>query len=263
MTTTLLPAAFAVFLWWFGTGAILFLDGLSPRTFRWSLLAWTALLCAGLAALWATADDGSVSGAYLAFTGAILVWGWNELAFLTGWVTGPRKAPSPPNASPWTRARHATAAILYHELALAASGAMIAALTWGGANSTGLLTFAVLWTMRLSAKINIHLGVPNPGESFLPDHLRYLANWFTVRPMNPFFPGALILALAAQGLLAWAALHPAASPGEAVGLALVATLLALAILEHAFLVLPLPSAALWAWAKRPSSVPTRPSRRQA
>ncbi|KAA2238078.1 putative photosynthetic complex assembly protein PuhE [Salinarimonas soli] len=263
MTTTVLPALFAVFLWWFGTGAILFLDGLSPRTFRWSLLGWTGLLGLGLAALHLSADDGSVTGAYLAFTGVILVWGWNELAFLTGWVTGPRKIPSPPGTAAWTRTRHAVAAILYHELALLGSGAAIAALTWSGTNRTGLLAFAVLWTMRLSAKVNIHLGVPNTGEGFLPDHLRYLASWFAVRPMNPVFPGAMVLALGAQVMLAWHALHPAASPGEAAGFALVAVLLALAILEHAFLVLPLPSAALWAWAKRDATVIPKPSRRSA
>ncbi len=263
MTTTLLPAVFAVFLWWFGTGVILFLDGLSPSTFRRSMAVWGVLLVAGLLALHLTAGDTSILGAYLAFTGAILVWGFNELAFLTGWVTGPRTLPSPPGTPAWTRTRHAVEAILYHELGLVASGAAIALVTAGGENRTGLLAFAVLWTMRLSAKINIHLGVPNPGTGFLPEHLRYLASWFTVRPMNPFFPGALILALAAQGLLAWLALHPSAAPGEAAGLALVATLLALAILEHAFLVLPLPSAQLWTWAKRDAAVLTPPSRRQA
>lgn len=263
MTTTLLPAAFAVLLWWFGTGAILFLDALPARTFRWSIIGWAALAAAGLAGLALTADDGSVTGAYIAFTGAILVWGLNEMAFLAGWVTGPRKAPTPAGASAWTRARHATAAILYHELALLASGAAIALATAGGTNRTGLLAFAVLWVMRLSAKINIHLGVPNPGEGFLPDHLRYLAGWFTYRPMNPFFPGAMILALAAQALVAWHALHPGATPGEAAGLALVGTLLALALVEHLFLVLPLPSAALWAWARRSPDPLPRPSRRQA
>lgn len=263
MTTFLLPAVFAVFLWWFGTGAILFLDGLSPRTFRWSLLGWTGLLLAGLAMLHATAGDASVGGAYLAFTGAILVWGWNELAFLTGWVTGPRKAPSPPGTSPGRRTRHAIEAILYHELALAASGAAVALATWGGANRTGLLAFAVLWTMRLSAKINIHLGVPHPGEGFLPDHLRYLATWFTRRRFNPFFPGAVILACGALLVIVLQALRPELPAGEAAGLALVATLLALAIIEHAFLVLPLPSAALWSWARRAPAVVTRPTRRQA
>jgi putative photosynthetic complex assembly protein 2 len=263
VTTTLLPAAFAVLLWWFGTGAILFLDALPKRTFLWSVIGWAGLAGVGLAGMAMTADDESVTGAYVAFTGAILVWGLNEMAFLTGWVTGPRKTPSPAGTPAWTRTRHAVEAILYHELALVASGAAIALATAGGANRTGLLTFAVLWVMRLSAKINIHLGVPNPGEGFLPDHLRYLASWFTYRPMNPFFPGAMILALAAQAVIAWYALHPGATPGEATGLALVATLLALALVEHLFLVLPLPSAALWAWARRSPDPLPRPSRRQA
>jgi hypothetical protein len=44
------------------------------------------------------------------------------------------------------------------------------------------------------------------------------------------------------------ALSPGASEFEVVSLILVATLLALGILEHWFLVLPLPDEALWAWA---------------
>jgi hypothetical protein len=44
------------------------------------------------------------------------------------------------------------------------------------------------------------------------------------------------------------ALSPGASEFEVVSLILVANLLALGILEHWFLVLPLPDEALWAWA---------------
>ena len=38
------------------------------------------------------------------------------------------------------------------------------ALTWGGANQVGTWTFLVLWVMRLSAKLNVFLGVPNLTE---------------------------------------------------------------------------------------------------
>ncbi len=90
------PALYAVFVWWFATGLILRLDGLRPETFRWSMGGATALLLAGCWGLAASASDPSPGGAYLAFTCALLVWGWVELSFLTGWLTGPRKAPLEP-----------------------------------------------------------------------------------------------------------------------------------------------------------------------
>jgi putative photosynthetic complex assembly protein 2 len=247
VTTYLLPASLVLFLWWFGTGAVLFLDGLPRRTFRWTLLGATGLLAAALAGLWASAGDASVGGAVTAFACAMMVWAWNEIGFLTGAVTGPRKTASPPGCAGWTRTRHAIAAILYHELALVASGLAILACTAGGENRVGLLTFGVLWVMRLSTKLNIHLGMPNLGEEFLPDHLRYLASWFTRRPMNPLFPVSVTLS---TGLLAWlamAAVDPLASPHEAAGATLLAALVALALVEHWLLVLPVPAIALWRW----------------
>jgi hypothetical protein len=52
------------------------------------------------------------------------------------------------------------------------------------------------------------------------------------------------------GLLVQGALAAGAGTFEATALTLLAALLALAILEHWFLVLPLPDAALWSWALR-------------
>ena len=62
--------------------------------------------------------------------------------------------------------------ILYHELAIVATALAVVAVTWGGANQVGTWTFLLLWAMRLSAKLNVFLGVPNLTEQFLPEHLR-------------------------------------------------------------------------------------------
>ena len=90
------PALFALFIWWFSTGSIMYLDGLPRRTFKWSILGATILF--GLS-LWATAatknDDLSVRAAYAAFTYGLLAWGWQEISFYMGYVTGPRRAPCP------------------------------------------------------------------------------------------------------------------------------------------------------------------------
>ena len=86
-----MPAAYAVLVWWFATGIILFLDGLPRRTFRWSMSAGTAVLAIVAVELHASAGHASAAGAYAAFTCAILVWGWLEMSFLMGFITGPRK----------------------------------------------------------------------------------------------------------------------------------------------------------------------------
>ena len=42
-----LPVLYALFVWWFSTGLILYLDGLPRRTFRWSMLGATVLAWLG------------------------------------------------------------------------------------------------------------------------------------------------------------------------------------------------------------------------
>ncbi|HQU05326.1 MAG TPA: DUF3623 family protein, partial [Acidocella sp.] len=35
------PAMFALFVWWFSSGAMIFLDNLPRKTFKWSMLGAT------------------------------------------------------------------------------------------------------------------------------------------------------------------------------------------------------------------------------
>ncbi|MBC8058613.1 MAG: DUF3623 domain-containing protein, partial [Rhizobiales bacterium] len=171
MSLYLLPIAYTVFVWWFATGVILYLNGLPRWTHPWTMLAATVLLGLALVGLAATRDDTRVSGAYLAFTCAVGVWAWQEVAFLLGYVTGPRRIPCDPEASGWRRAALAFQTIAHHEIALLVLAASVLALTWGEPNQTGWWTFAVLWAMRQSAKLNVFLGVRNVGENFLPPHI--------------------------------------------------------------------------------------------
>jgi putative photosynthetic complex assembly protein 2 len=245
-----LPVLYALFLWWFSTGLILYLDGLPRRTFRWSMLGATAMTLAAFWGLAATRDSTDVGGAYAAFTYGLVIWGWHEMSFLMGYVTGPRREPCPEGCSGWRHVGHAVAAVLWHELAIAATALAMVALTWGGANQVGTWIFLLLWAMRLSAKLNIYLGVPNLTEQFLPEHLGYLKSFMRKRPMNPLFPVSVTIGtIVATRLVdrAWAA---GEGSFDATAFTFVAVLLALAILEHWFLVLPLPDAALWNWALR-------------
>jgi hypothetical protein len=64
--------------------------------------------------------------------------------------------------------------------------------------------------------------------------------------MNLLFPVSVTVSTVVGAWLVEAALA-AEAPGAAAGLSFVAMLMALAILEHWFLVLPLPTAKLWHW----------------
>jgi putative photosynthetic complex assembly protein 2 len=104
--------------------------------------------------------------------------------------------------------------------------------------------------MRTSAKLNLFFGVRNLSEEFLPVHLAYLESFFRRRRINAFFFFAVAGASACLGLLVLGAKDAMSTAPQAVGYALVATMLALAILEHLLLVLPLDTTALWRWAIR-------------
>lgn len=250
MADLAVPAVYTIFLWWFSTGVILYLDGLPRGTFRWSMLGASAFLVAGLVGLNASADDTGTLGAYCAFTCGLLAWAWVETSFLTGFITGPDRMPCPPEARGRRRFVLAVRAILHHELAIVAAALAILAITWGRPNQVGLWTFLVLWVMRLSTKLNLFLGVRNLSEGLLPDHLRYMASFFARRPMNLLFPVSVTLSTIACVLVLQAA--GAAEPDGhlAAGLSLLGVLLALAVLEHWFLVLPIPFEKLWDWALR-------------
>ena len=113
----------------------------------------------------------SAAGAYTAFTCAIVVWGWLEMSFLMGFITGPRKHACLECCSGWRHFLHASQAIIFNELATLAGAVAILAAT----------------------------------DSF-----------------------------------------------KTTAYALMASLLTLAVLEHWFMVIPLPSEKMWKWAMRPA-----------
>jgi putative photosynthetic complex assembly protein 2 len=246
----LLPAAYVLFAWWFSTGVIVYLNGRPRWTHPWTMLGATLMLGVALIGLSVTKDDTRVTGAYLAFTSALLVWAWQEVAFLLGYVTGPRRTACPAGTTGWRRAAYAIETLLHHELALIVLAMAVVALTWGGTNPTGLSAFMIFWVMRQSAKLNIFLGVRNVGEAFLPQHLKYLQTYFRRAPMNSLFPVSVAAATWLAALIWQAAAAHGVTAFEAAAFSLSGSLLSLAILEHWFMVLPLPSQALWQWSLR-------------
>lgn len=244
------PPIYAAFVWWFSTGAVLLLVGRSgqfemPRAF----LA-VGLLAGSLGGLALTASDTSVGGAYASFTCTILLWGSQEIAFLAGWLTGPRPQPCPVGAIGPRRFGLALQAILYHEFALLACGAAVVTLTWSCPNQIGLWTFAALWVLRQSAKINLFLGVPVTNDELMPEAVGFLKTFFARRPVSVFFPLSVTLATAVLVIMIQRIVEVAVTPFDIVGLTLVSTLFALGVVEHWFMLLPLPAITLWSWGLR-------------
>jgi len=251
MRDALLAIVFTGVCWWFGTGVILWLDRQSSRSFRWSLMGWSVLLLVSFWGVWQSMHSVSVASAYLGFASVIVMWGWHELAFLTGWLTGPRKRAMSPGVRGWTRFVQACGAVLWHELALLANLALLWWLQAEHPNHVALCTFALLWCMRLSAKLNLYFGVPEVGEQYLPAHLAYLGSYFRRGRVSLFFWGAIA---GASGSWLW--LVAQAREGAVTvntGWVLLAALLGLAIVEHLLMLFPLPMQRLWGWAMRPAA----------
>jgi putative photosynthetic complex assembly protein 2 len=236
----------AILAWWLSTAVILVVCALPQRTFRVSFAAASLIAVAAVYGFVRSAWNTDMAGAYVGFASALAIWGWIEMSFLMGFITGPRTAPCPQSATGWIRFRLALQTLLYHELTIAGAAVLLVALSWGAPNQTGTLAFLILMVMRISAKLNIFLGVPNLTDEFLPQRLDYLKSYFRKRQSNAFFPVSVAAAAWTSMVLAQKAL--AADGAAAGGYALLFTLTALAILEHVFMVLPLPDAALWRWA---------------
>ncbi len=224
---------------------IIYRAGMPRRSFLATLAGATVIVAIGIWALAVSRNDTSVSGAYFAFLGGLAIWGWHEVSYLFGFISGPRPEACPPGCTGWQRFVLGVKTCLYHELAVLATVAVLAAVLWQAENQVGLWTFVILWLMRWSAKLNIFLGVRNLHEEFWPEHLSYLTTFVRRRPMNELFPVSVLVATLGAIALVVSAVGAADDLAWRAGAILLATLLALATLEHWLLVLRVNDDALW------------------
>ncbi|MGY3447832.1 putative photosynthetic complex assembly protein PuhE [Bradyrhizobium sp. USDA 4353] len=246
MGATAIAIPYVVFVWWFSTGAVLALVGLAarhPAAFKWGTAAAFVAALSGVVVSSQAADD---ANAYCAFTCAILLWGTVEMSLLAGWITGPRPEPCPRDCTPASRVGFALQAIAYHELALIATAGLVFAVTSGAPNRLSWWTFAALLVLRQSAKINLFLGVRTLNDELLPQQVRFMRSYFAKKSINLLFPFSIAAATTATVLVAAAALG-AKSTFDGVALSLLASLIALGLLEHGFMALPMPVINLWRW----------------
>ncbi len=243
-----MPFIVTVAIWFIATGLIAWADNRERSTFSRSLVIGGTAGIAGLVVILASSLSAEVWAVYLAFIGALMVWGWHELAFLTGAAAGPRRGLADPGLGGIARFRQAAATVMHHEVALALTALLLISLAWNAPNQIGATVFVLMFGMRLTSKINLFVGVPNTTSEMLPDHLAYLKTYFGRNRMTVLL-AASILALAA--MTAWFAALALAAPlgsAEMVGASLLTTLALLGVLEHLFLALPFRDGMLWGWA---------------
>jgi len=242
-----LPLLYVAVLWFASTALVVWLDNRSHRSFTGSLAVAGILAGIGAIIIGLARTDASSFAIYASFTAAFALWGWHEMSFLMGKVTGPRRSPCPPGAKGWERFKVSAATVIHHEIALAATLALLIALTWGQVNTTGTAAFAILFGMRLSSKLNIFLGVPNFSSEILPPQLDYLKSYFRKSSFNWLMPFSLVIG---GCLTVWLGLAALTAEGtDATAKTLLCALALLGVVEHLFLVLPLADSALWRWAK--------------
>ena len=243
-----MPFIVTVAIWFVATGLIAWADNRERATFSTSLLVGSVAGIAGLLVILVSSLSTQMWAVYLSFIGALMVWGWHELSFLTGASAGPRRGPSDPAITGLARFRQAAATVMHHEVALAVTALLLISLSWNAPNQIGATVFVLMFGMRLISKINLFVGVPNSSSEMLPDQLAYLKTYFGPSRMTLLLTASITGIAGATAWFAQAALAAPVGSAEMVGASLLTTLALLGVLEHLFLALPFRDGMLWGWA---------------
>lgn len=245
-----IAAVSAVFSWWFFTGIILLLVRRADRRGGNAHSANVALsvpvFALGVAGLVVSGGALSVANVYIAFISVLLVWGWIELAFLSGVIMGPERRPCPEGMQGWARFVRAWHTLSYHEMLLLCGLLIVTVTTATAENTFGFWTYLILFVARISAKLNLFFGVPRINTEFVPKPLEHLTSYFNQGSITiAFVLGVSFLSFATACLAE--RLFTAETAQMQVGFALLLALSTLATIEHWLMVVPLPDAKLWRW----------------
>lgn len=244
----IVPFIVTVMIWFIATGLIAWADNRAQATFLKSLIIGCAAGITGLIAILFAAQSVSIVAVYVSFVGALMVWAWHEIGFLTGAAAGPRRQSAEPGVRGIERFTQASATVIHHEVALALTALMLISLSWNAPNQIGATVFVLLFGLRLSSKLNLFVGVPNSSTEMLPPHLDYLKSYFGRNRLTPMLLLSIAAILAVAGWFASLAIAAPAGSAEMVGASLLTALCLLGALEHLFLALPFRDGMLWGWA---------------
>ena len=239
----------AALLWWLMTGLALMSVHQSRQTQRIIFALVTVATGGALFLVESNAAGATTLSTITGFAMGLGIWGWLELSYLMGYITGPVKAPATIGAprSQVRRFQQALGTTIYHELLVVTVVGWVCVLGAGLPNPTIQNTLAVLWLMRWSTKLNLFFGVRHFNSEWLPAHMRYITSFLGPDKNNWFTVVSTLLAAYCTYLLFFFGLA-ATEPAMGLSLFLIAWLAALAVLEHCFLMIPMGETALWRWA---------------
>ena len=246
----IVPFVVTIMIWFVATGIVAWADNRDAKTFPKRLMIGGAGGITGLLVILAASRSVSVLGVYAAFIGALLVWGWHEIGFLTGAAAGPRREAASPGLKGARRFAEATSTVIHHEVMLALTALLLISLSWNMPNQIGATVFVLLFGLRLSAKINMFIGVPNSTAEMLPPHLAYLKTYFGPNRLTVLLAASIAAIVWVSFWFGSLALSAPLGSAKMVGASLLATLCLLGALEHGFLALPFRDGMLWGWAFR-------------
>ena len=250
--TLLLSFTTVIAAWWLSTGLILMATRRFPPDGTAIRLTAGAVAAVGLIGALVSENMVSAHGAWLGFFAALMLWGAHEIAFLTGWIAGPRRSPADPGRRPSFSEAFAT--IRDRQIALALTVAVLAIGLTGSANQTVLSTFLAFWGLRSLAELNLYLGAPQAAIHMLPRRLHYLASYFRGDRISPALPVTInILIGALVALIIRCVDHPDELASTSAGL--LAALVLLGIAEMFFLMFPFREDRLWRWTGRDRNDP--------
>ncbi|MCU0636389.1 MAG: DUF3623 family protein, partial [Gemmatimonadaceae bacterium] len=176
---SLVPFLGVVAYWWLATGLILAMQRDGATRIAGAVVS-TLLGLVGVWCVMSSRDDPTPRGARRGFLGGALLWGWVSVALYGGWIVGPSALQvavpvAPPSvATAWRAAQ----SIGYHELSSLALLGLTWWLTRGRTNRMGFWLLLAFWAVQMTAKLNVFLGVENPGGRFLPERLWFLESYF-------------------------------------------------------------------------------------
>lgn len=216
--------------WWFATGLIFALQR-NAATRVVAMLLFSALAIAAVWAIRWSRHERSPRGMAAAFLGGGALWAWVTNALFGWWVVGPAGVTATVPGPSWALAAEAIHATLYNDLASVGLLVAVWLAVHGAPNRLAATTLLILWASQQVAKVNIFLGVANPGARFLPEPLAFLAGFFGPEVNSPFLSASL---LAALGMAAWAGRRVRHAPDDATRLerSIIASLLGLAAVEY-------------------------------
>ena len=251
MEIQILAIIFTIFIWWFSTGIILYairrVDYSSKISHKAFTFYCTPLLLIGMVGFIWTLNGSSTLDIYLSFVSSLFIWGWFEIAFLSGVITGKNKKKCDNKTMGWERFNLAWNTINYSELSLLVVTVIMYFLVKDSLNFFGFLTFVTLYLARVSAKINFFVGVPYINFEFFPKPIAHMKSFFKIKP--PSFFWIISAAIMLYLVILWGqnAFNENFDQHIKIGFLLISSLTFLALFEHLCMVIPLTETRLWLW----------------